>query len=559
MKNKIKYILTFLFVAFIHCVNAQNFGDLRNEEPFEISGSFSLGTSFYSTSRESTFRAPFSYIINGAPTISIYGIKIPLSISYSDKQLSNTKPFQRYGSSPNYKWIKLHLGHRSLDFSAYSMAGQTFLGAGVELTPKKLQFLAFYGKFENIFATRNPFELGVLPTETYKRTGYGLKVGYKGEKGGLNLSLLKIEDLSKSENIQLTDSLSVKPKENIVISPSIYFTLLKKLTIQSTVSASALTHNKQANVGFLDDDIVNQFSSILTINQSTKIAFAGDVSGSLDFKNFGIGLKYQRIEPLYESLGLYGITNDFENYTANASVSLFKNRVQLSATQGYQKNNLKNIRQVTNTRNIGSYNLNLSLKKGFNINAQYSNFQTDQEAGYVEVNDTIRLALVSKNGSINTSYRWKQKELQHSVSLFVSTQDFKDLNSLNSFSFDNQSTSSSLNYRLKMKPINLSLRGGLNYTTYESNDQLTNRVGVSLRASKKLVEQNLKLKLGLSVQKSEVNKLNDGVVFKGHIGLSQKLDENNTISLRASLIDRNSLIKEAFTDYRGRFSYTYKF
>ncbi len=542
-----------------HSSKAQNIGGFKKQKPFEISGSFSIGASFNGTSRENSRRAPFSYVLSGAPTIAVYGVQIPLSFTYSDQQLSYAKPFQRYGTSPYYKWIKLHLGHRSLNFSPYSMTGQTFLGAGIELTPGKFKFLAFYGTFENIFATRTPFDLGVLPADTYDRKGYGLKIGLGGEKAGFDISLLKVVDKSEAIDLILTDTLGIKPKDNIVISPSIHITLFKRLSIQSTVAASVITQNKNASTGILDNEIVDRLSPILTVNQSTKVALAGDASANLTLDKGNIGVKYQRIEPLYESLGLYGITNDFENYTINGDVSLFKKRVHISISQGYQKNNLTKLRQVTDIKKIGSYTISLSLENGININAQYGNFQSNQEAGYVAINDTIRLALINKNASINSSYRWKQKELQHSVSLFVGAQNFKDLNTLNNVSFDNKSTSGNLSYRINMKPLNFSIRGGLNYTAYESNTQLTNRMGVSVGARKKIFDERLSLKLGLSFQKSKVDHQNDGGVYKGHIGLSQKLDDKNTISLRASIIDRNSIIKEAFTDYRARFSYSYRF
>ena len=559
MNKHIKLILFLSCLTFLSNTQAQNLGGFKNQKPFEISGSFSLGASFYGTTRDNSYGSPFSYMINGAPTIAIYGIQIPLSFTYSNQQLSYAKPFQRYGASPYYKWIKLHLGHRNLNFSPYAMTGQTFLGAGVELTPGKFKFLAFYGYFENIFATRDPFEQNTILPETYKRKGFGLKVGYEGKKAEFDISLLKIEDMSKSRDTLLTDTLSIKPKDNFVISPSMRITFFNKLTLQSTLAASILTHNKLARAGILDEEIVNRFSSILAVNQSTKIALAGDASADVRFDNFSVGLKYQRIEPLYESLGLYGITNDFENYTVNANVSLFKKTVNISVSQGYQKNNLTSLRQVTDLRKIGSYNVNMSLKNGLNINAQYSNFQSDQEAGYVEINDTIRLALVSKNGSISSSYRWKQKKRQHSVSLFLSSQNFKDLNTLNQFSFNNHSTSGSLSYRLNIKPIDLAMRMGLNYSAYESNAQLTNRLGVSIGGSKKLLDKRLRLNLGISYQKSTVNQQNDGYVMRGHLGLSHKLDKQNTLSIRTSMIDRNSIIKEAFTDYRGSFSYTFRF
>ena len=559
MNNYFKSILLVFCLVIFNDVTGQNVGGFKKQKPFEISGNFSIGASFNGTTRENIRRAPFSYIINGAPTIAIYGIQIPLSFTYSDQQLSFVKPFQRYGASPYYKWVKLHIGHRNLNFSPYSLTGQTFLGGGVELTPGKFEFTAFYGKFENIFATRSPFDVDVLPGETYDRKGYGLKIGYGGDKAKFDINFIKIVDESEAIDPVLTDTLRIKPKENIVINPSIKFTFFKKLFIQSSVAASVITQNRNANTGIIDDEIVQRFSPVLTVNQSTKVALAGDASANLTLSKGSIGVKYQRIEPLYESLGLYGIVNDFENYTVNGDVSFFKKRLRISVSQGYQRNNLTKLRQVTDLRKIGSYNANLSLKNGLNVNVQYSNFQNDQEAGYVEVNDTIRLALVSKNLSLNSSYRWKKKKSEQSVSLFVGGQNFKDLNSENRLSVNNKNNSGNLNYRINMKPLSFSLRGGLTYAAYEANNELTNRIGASIGGSKKIFDDRVQIKLGFSFQKSEVDNVNDGQVYKGHVGLSQKINDHNTLSLRASITNRNSIVKEAFIDYRARFSYTVRF
>lgn len=559
MNNNFKIALLIFCLALFNKAQAQNLGGFKKQKPFEVSGNLSISANIYGTTRDNPRISPFSYFLNGSPTFSIYGVQVPLSFTYSNQQFSYSKPFQRYGASPYYKWIKLHLGHRSLNFSQYSMTGQTFLGAGVELTPGKFKFVAFYGTFENVFATRDPFEIGVLPIETFDRKGYGLKIGYGGEKASFDISVLKIGDDSNFSNLILTDTLGIKPRENLVISPEFKATFFERIHIKSTLSASVITQNKNASTGIIDDKIISQFKGILEVNQSTKIALAGDASADISFKKGSLGVSYQRIEPLYESLGLYGINNDFENYTVNGSLSLFKKRVQLNASQGYQQNNLTHLRKTTDLRKIGSYSISAFLKNGININAQYGNYQSNQEAGFVEVNDTLRLALINKNASLNSSYRWKKKKTDHSISFTLGGQKFKDLNPLNQLSLDNKSSYSNLNYRINLSPLKLSLRGGLNYSSHESITQETTRIGVSVSARKKVFDDKLQVKLALSFQKSNVDQQNDGAVYKGNFSLSQKLDDHNTLSLRASLINRSSIIKEAFSDYRARFSYTYKF
>ena len=133
--KKMAILYCMLYLGF---ANGQDVGAIKKQKSFEISGNIFVGANFNSTSRENLRRAPFSYMLNGSPTISIYGIKIPLSFTYSDQELSYAKPFQRYGTSPYYKWIKLHLGHRSLNFSPYSMTGQTFFGCRCRIDPWKI-------------------------------------------------------------------------------------------------------------------------------------------------------------------------------------------------------------------------------------------------------------------------------------------------------------------------------------------------------------------------------------------------------------------------------------
>ncbi len=554
-----RFILLICCVTSVYFTQAQDIGGIATQKAFDISGNFTISTNLYGTTREAPVRAPFSYVISGAPTISIYGISIPLSLTYSNQQLSYTKPFQRYGASPYYKWVKVHLGHRNLNLSPYSMTGQTFLGAGVELTPGKFRLSAFYGTFENAFAQRDPFLPETQRGETYKRRGYGMKVGFEGERAAFNISLLKIVDNPESENGILTDTLYINPQDNIVVSPNVRVTLFKKIAFQSTIAASVLTRNQRAPTGLVDEALVNRFSGILHVNQSTKLALAGDASVKLNLDNFSIGVKYQRIDPLYESLGLLGITNDFENYTINTTISLFKKVLRITASQGFQRNNLVDSRQVTSIRNIGSYSVNMALENGFNINAQYSNFKSDQEAGYIELNDTLRLALVNKRASISPSYSWKNKDIRHTISAFASTQNFADLNVREGISLDNSSTNGSLNYRLRIKPSHLSMRIAFNFSEFESNAKVTSRLGVSVGVNKTIADNKLRANIGVSYKKSKVNLLDDGFVLNSRFGINYNINKKNSLSISASIINRRSIIQQAFTDYRGRFTYSFTF
>ena len=74
---------------------------------------------------------------------------MPFSLTWYNhsKKGSFYQPFNQFGISPTYKWLKVHLGYRNLTFSEFTLSGYTFLGAGVEATPGKFRFGAVYGKF----------------------------------------------------------------------------------------------------------------------------------------------------------------------------------------------------------------------------------------------------------------------------------------------------------------------------------------------------------------------------------------------------------------------------
>ena len=74
---------------------------------------------------------------------SIYGLSLPFSFNVSQYSESYEDPFTQFGISPSYKWAKLHLGYRSIQFSPFVFDGQNFLGAGVELNPGSI-LLSFF-------------------------------------------------------------------------------------------------------------------------------------------------------------------------------------------------------------------------------------------------------------------------------------------------------------------------------------------------------------------------------------------------------------------------------
>lgn len=107
-------------------VYAQTFDNIKDQKPFKISGGIGGGTEFFTSNEPVQSRDPFAWNVYGHLNPSVYGFSFPFSFTISQYSKSFTQPFTQMGISPSYKWAKLHLGYRSMEFSPFVFDGSTF-------------------------------------------------------------------------------------------------------------------------------------------------------------------------------------------------------------------------------------------------------------------------------------------------------------------------------------------------------------------------------------------------------------------------------------------------
>src|SRR5689334_20763279 len=163
-------IITSLLLIATMSLRAQQVEKMIDAKPVVVSGSFDATAIFYQANGITDRYLPFNYVISGTPVISFYGWQIPFSIIIGKQQSSFTQPFNQFGMSPSYKWITIHAGYRNLNFSPFTLAGYTFLGGGVELTPGKFRFAAMYGQFNKATSFDTAQSL-YFSNFSYRRTG----------------------------------------------------------------------------------------------------------------------------------------------------------------------------------------------------------------------------------------------------------------------------------------------------------------------------------------------------------------------------------------------------
>lgn len=409
MKYTLSTILLFSsFVAF-----SQNLDKIGKKDMAKVTGGMSANFVYNKTVNQPQFRDPLSWVYSGNITVNLLDVSLPFTFSFSNTGKSYSQPFNMTAIHPSYKNIKTHIGITSMSFSPYTYSGMNFAGGGVEYTPGKWNVKAFGGRLKKA-VEYNP-QVDNLSTVSYKRMGYGLGVGYKGNKWGTELILFKANDDPTSltytnPNTELT------AMDNFVVSLLGNVSLFKSLRLKTEVASSILTQN------VLNDDpgfkVTNIQQKLVNGNQSTTSNNAYNASLDYRFKKFGIGVKYERIDPNYKTLGAVYFNNDIENVTLTPSFTLFKNKVNISGSTGFQRNNLDRSNATDNKRWIGNANLSAQLIKGLTMNVSYSNMSSFSKKNpaadpfYTTIGDTLNYYQTSENSSASLNYIFGKKVKQ---------------------------------------------------------------------------------------------------------------------------------------------------
>src|SRR5579872_596275 len=165
---------------------SQDLGSFAGGKALVIHGSLGAEADFYRSNESYPTRPPFAWNINGSLTPVLYGVNLPFSFVVTQYGKSYASPFTYIGISPSYKWVKLHLGYRTMLFSPLVFAGQSFLGGGIELSPKGFYFGGWYGLLNKAVQEGTSFAHPIEPQ--YRRIGYGFKFGIGSPKNNVSIS-----------------------------------------------------------------------------------------------------------------------------------------------------------------------------------------------------------------------------------------------------------------------------------------------------------------------------------------------------------------------------------
>ncbi len=412
----------------------KDFGD-----PFTMTGGVGLNLRSYNAVGGDARQDPFFYSFNANLNARIYKLNLPFSLLITTRNRESSLPnfreivnsfrndiqaqkdrFVRFGMSPQYKWIKFHLGHRSMNFSKFTLSNLNFFGAGMELSPGNWRFAAMYGRL----AKAEPLDLSLntpnLPI--YQRLGWGAKFGYETEQQGISVMLFKGHDNSSSINIPEESPQKPSPEDNLTLGLNGQKLFFDKFRLKVDFGMSALSPNAldaETNDGAYPRFL---YTERTTSEHNTALDAALDYEG----EKFIAGVQFKRIDPNYKSLGAYFFNNDIIDLLGNLNFGAFKDQVNVQLSAGVQSNNIGLLKPTTTTRFIYSVDLSYS-KDALSAGINYSNNTTD--VGYVlnQNLDSLNAVIITQDAGANLNYTITDKgNNQHIFTLSGNIQEVGD-------------------------------------------------------------------------------------------------------------------------------------
>jgi len=554
-------VIFFLITIATNSVS-QNIESFGKADPLKISGGFNATGIGYAASGITARRDPFNYFLAGNINFAIYGWSVPLSFSYSNQNTSFRQPFNQFSIAPTYKWAKAYLGYHNLTYSSYSLAGHVFSGAAIELTPNKWRFQAMYGRLNQ--AVEEDTIRNTLPS--FRRMGFAMKVGYGDSNNSLDVVIFQAKDEIGSLN-QIPVKSQIYPAENLVLS-MLGKKRLGKFFVQAELASSAITRDVRVEKINMDSPTIFSYvGGLFTPRASSEYFNAIKSSVGYMGSSYNVQVNYERVDPGYQTFGAYFFNNDIENITVSTSVRLLKEKLDLSANVGQQRNNLKETQINAVSRAISAFNFNYTPNQIWNVNGSYSNFTTFTRVRprvdpfFRNDLDTLNFYQLNQNASGGVSYNFGSKENKKGFFFNGSWQDANE-NAQGSAPGNNSSFyTGNLAFRSTRTASNTSYTGSFNYNKGAIGGVSTLSWGPNLSVTKAMWEKKLRATLTTTYNQMLQNDVPQSRVLNIRLNGSYIIQKKhifslNLVSLRKFAVDERSV---DFNEYTATVNYGYSF
>lgn len=552
---------------------SQDLGAIGQKDQLNVTGGISTNQVYYNAFGADQRRDPYNYFLTGNINFNIYGWNVPFSYTYSNQNSSFQQPFNQYSMHPYYKWVKAHIGYTSMTFSPYTLSGHLFYGAGLELTPgDKFKIEMMYGRL-NKAVNYDSIAKNNIPT--YKRTGYGLKLGYNLKTGVIETMFFRSKDESGSLDSSLFPAdLNLTPEENLVLSVKTNQKVYKGFSLSFEYSASAIT--KDTRLGDSTSQANNIFKYVgpfFNANNSSSYYNAFNAGLQYSFNVSSLSLRYERIDPEYQTHGAYYFTNDLENIAINATTALFKQKVNIGANVGIQRDDIDNQKMSSMQRVVSSFNVGINAWEKFNISLAYSNFQsyTNIKSQYDRLTeltpydnlDTLNFTQISQNANANIGYNIKNTEsIRQQLNLNVSYQKAADKQGTSNTNAGSDFINLNTAYSHSVVPLTLSVTLAANYNRSNSVNLVTEMFGPTLAINKSFFDKLLRSNISVTWNNAYSNSALTSRVISVRFTNSVNYKKQHSINLSLVYVNRHNPLAEItkdFSEFTATLGYNYNF
>lgn len=311
-------------------------------------------------------------------------------------------------------------------------------------------------------------------------------------------------------------------------------------------------------------------SSVLNTNITTQYFNAVNVALSYPVGSGSVSARYERIDPEYRTLGAYFFNNDLENVTANASQSIFNDKVNISANVGVQRDNLNKAKTTELQRIVTAVNTTITASEKLNMNASYSNFQSFtnirnqfdfiNEVGQFDNIDTLNYRQISENINLGINYTIKKTESKaYSATLNLLYQNAKNLqNDVEQDDASNAFYNATAAYNLGFpkSTLQVSLAANSSFNRTQTNENLI--FGPTLSISKQFFDKTLRSNFSSAYNASYTNGNQGNTVLNFRLGNSYTWKERHNFNLNLLALLRQNEANNA-TDFTATLGYSYSF
>ncbi len=512
------------------------------KEYVKISGGLGLVGAFYNSFGAPAQRDPFYWQIAGNLDVTIGQISLPFSATFNQQERSFTQPFNQYGVSPKYKWITAHLGYRSLTFSEYSLSGNQFLGAGLELAPENfiVKGKIVYGRFAK--AVDGYYTDGqVSGTPSFERWGMGALVEVGKPKNNLSVYLFKAKD-DKYSIASFADDVTIKPAENLIVGFSTIQNIKKKINFTSEVNFSAYTRDTRVGESVIEGyTFINNLGSLFYANSTS--SFNKAIKGELSYteKKYKVGLAYRRVDPDYLSMGSVYLNNDFEDLQLQTTFRILKNKLSINVSGGFQRNNLNKDKVSEMLRLIASLSTTYTINEHWTSTLTFSNFNTSSHMVVVNTLDTMRYAQVSQNVSGQIMYNKVFKKVRFGTGLNGNYQNAKifqnDTLNINSSS---RLFNANYSFQLGLLKSGLNISANIGAAMTEAGLKAMSTLGPTLSINKRFKSGKITTSLSVSTLKSYMDGVPLGFILNLKSNNNYHINRHHAITNTLSYIEKSS-------------------